>query len=295
MSVSVCGQSYSRGESMKERGRIWKLLLIIPFFLIVACSGGDEMQTPKATYKNLSDIPDSAWEELSKKKIYFGHQSVGFNIIDGIQDLMKEYPKIKLNIVETSDPKDFGSGIFAHSRVGKNTEPATKTAEFSSFLEQGIAKQADAAALKFCYVDVTSTSDVQKVFDDYVQTVEAVKAKNPNLTVIHFTVPLTKIQKPWKLLIKKVLGKEDVGKKTDNVKRNQYNNLLIAKYKGNAPVFDIAAIESTKPDGSRNTFEYEGKPYYFMVPEYTDDGGHLNEAGRKRVAAEFLVTLVNEI
>jgi hypothetical protein len=280
---------------MKKTGKIWSSLLIVPFILIVACSGGGEMETPKITYKSLNDIPDSAWEALSKKKIYFGHQSVGFNIIDGIQDLKKDYPKIKLNIVETSDPKDFNAGIFGHSRVGKNKEPDSKTADFLGFLENGIAKQADAAALKFCYVDVTADTDVQKVFDGYVQTTDALKAKYPNLKLIHFTVPLKTINTSWKTWLKKTMGKTDIWEYTENVKKNQYNDLMIAKYKGKEPVVDIAAIESTKPDGSRNTYDYDGKTYYVMVPEYTYDGGHLNEDGRKRVAAAFLVTLVNEI
>ncbi|WP_419663454.1 hypothetical protein [Desulfosarcina variabilis] len=253
------------------------------------------METQKTTYKNLNDIPDSAWEALSQKKIYFGHQSVGFNIIDGIKDLMKEYPKIKLNIVETSEPKDYNAGILGHSKVGKNTDPASKTADFSRFLDKGIAKQADAAALKFCYVDVTADTNVQKVFDDYVQTMDAVKAKYPDLKLIHFTVPLTTIKTSWKTWLKKTMGKKDIWEYTENVKKNQYNDLLVAKYKGKEPIVDIAAVESTKPDGSRNTYDYDGKTYFSMVPEYTYDGGHLNEVGRKRVAAEFLVTLVNEI
>jgi hypothetical protein len=280
---------------MKAKGKFWYSLLIITFFMIAACSGGGEMEKKKATYNSLKDIPDTAWETLSKKKIYFGHQSVGYNIIDGIKDLMKEYPKIKLNIVETNDPKDFNAGVLAHSRVGKNTDPASKTAEFSKFLEQGIGNQADAAALKFCYVDVTDKTDVQKVFDDYVKTTDALKAKYPDLKLIHFTVPLTAVKTSWKTWIKKVMGKKDIWEYTGNVKKNQYNDLLIAKFKGKEPVVDIATVESTKPDGSRNTYEYEGKTYYSMVPEYSDDGGHLNEVGRKLVAAEFLITLVNEI
>ncbi|XPS85751.1 hypothetical protein Dvar_37690 [Desulfosarcina variabilis str. Montpellier] len=278
-----------------KKCRSWSSLLILPFFLIIACSGGGEMETQKTTYKNLNDIPDSAWEALSQKKIYFGHQSVGFNIIDGIKDLMKEYPKIKLNIVETSEPKDYNAGILGHSKVGKNTDPASKTADFSRFLDKGIAKQADAAALKFCYVDVTADTNVQKVFDDYVQTMDAVKAKYPDLKLIHFTVPLTTIKTSWKTWLKKTMGKKDIWEYTENVKKNQYNDLLVAKYKGKEPIVDIAAVESTKPDGSRNTYDYDGKTYFSMVPEYTYDGGHLNEVGRKRVAAEFLVTLVNEI
>ena len=278
--------------AMEKQSNISMLIVTLFSAFLISCGG--EMEK-KGTYKNLNDIPDRAWEELSKKKIYFGHQSVGFNIIAGIEDLMKEYPKIKLNIVETSDPKDFGSGVFAHSRVGKNTEPTSKTAEFYSFLEQGIAKQADAAALKFCYVDVNSKSDVQKVFDDYVKTIDSLKTKFPDLKLIHFTVPLTTIQTSWKTWIKKIMRKKDIWEYTENVKKNHYNDLLIAKYKGKEPVFDIAMVESTKPDGSRNTYEYNGKTYYSMMPAYTDDGGHLNEIGRKKVAAEFLVTLVNEI
>ena len=78
---------------MKAKGKFWYSFLIITFFMIAACSGGGEMEKKKATYNSLKDIPDTAWETLSKKKIYFGHQSVGYNIIAGIQDLMKEYPR----------------------------------------------------------------------------------------------------------------------------------------------------------------------------------------------------------
>ncbi len=269
-------------------------IILTTIMLTISCSGG-EMEQKKVTYNSLKDIPDAAWEKLSQKKIFFGHQSVGFNIIDGIRDLMKEYPQIKLNIVETSDSKDFNSGIFAHSRVGKNTEPDTKIADFTNYIDQGIGKDADAAALKFCYVDIMSKTDVQQVFDEYVKAVEDLKTKHPNLTIIHFTAPLTANQTSWKTWIKKIMGKKDIWEYTDNVKRNQYNELLVAKYKGKEPIFDIAAIESTKPDGARNAYEYDGKTYYSMVPEYTGDGGHLNVQGRKQVAAQLLITLINEI
>jgi hypothetical protein len=82
------------------------LLILTAIMATISCSGG-EMEQKKVTYNSLKDIPDAAWEKLSQKKIYFGHQSVGFNIMDGVKDLMKEYPQIKLNIVETKDSKDF--------------------------------------------------------------------------------------------------------------------------------------------------------------------------------------------
>jgi len=41
------------------------------------------------------------------------------------------------------------------------------------------------------------------------------------------------------------------------------------------------------------TFRKEGKKYYSMTPTYTDDGGHLNERGRKKVAEQFLLFMIN--
>jgi hypothetical protein len=55
------------------------LFNFIALFALVFCSGG-EMEQNKIIYTHLKDIPDSAWENLSKKKIYFGHQSIGNNI-----------------------------------------------------------------------------------------------------------------------------------------------------------------------------------------------------------------------
>ena len=57
------------------------------------------------------------------------------------------------------------------------------------------------------------------------------------------------------------------------------------------PLFDLAAIESTAPDGTRASFVRDGKTYYQMVSDYTHDGGHLNELGQKRVAEQLLVFL----
>jgi hypothetical protein len=61
--------------------------------------------------------------------------------------------------------------------------------------------------------------------------------------------------------------------------------------KARTPILDIAAIESTKPDGSRQSFELDGVTYFSMVPEYTTDGGHLNEIGRKIVAEQFVAAV----
>ncbi len=63
---------------------------------------------------------------------------------------------------------------------------------------------------------------------------------------------------------------------------------------GNEPVFDIARIESTRPDGSRESFSDGGKEYFGLTPAYTNDGGHLNATGQKKVASH-LATFLAEV
>ena len=205
---------------------------------------------------------------------------------------MKEYPKIKLKIVETNESKDLKAGVLAHSRVGKNTDPKSKIDEFKRFIDNGIGKSADAAALKFCYVDMNGSTDVVQVFSDYKAETEKINKDYPELTIIHFTEPLTQRQTGWKASIKKIIGRE-IGGFADNMKRTDYNELLVKAFQGKDPILDIATIESTFPDGTRCSFEKGGKTYYSLVPEYTDDGGHLNETGRKKVAEQFLLLLAN--
>lgn len=249
------------------------------------------MSNQKKSFPNIKDIPDSAWDKLSHKKIFFGHQSVGYNIIDGIKDVMQEYPRIKLNIVETSDPADFNSAVFAHSRAGRNMNPTSKVKDFVTFMENGIGNKADIAGLKFCYVDVRGDSNVESIFENYDKSILQLKSKFPGVKIIHFTTPLTKIQTGPKVWIKKLIGRTTTT--DDNIKRNEYNKMILAKYKDDGSVFDLAAVESTLPDGARSLFKKDGKTYYSMFKGYTNDGGHLNEQGRKIVAEQFLIFLAN--
>ena len=57
------------------------------------------------------------------------------------------------------------------------------------------------------------------------------------------------------------------------------------------PVYDLARMESTFADGKRSSFTKDGKTYHSLVPDYTRDGGHLNETGRE-IAAEQLLILM---
>jgi len=269
-------------------------LFIALFTLTITCNGG-EMANEKIHFNNVKDIPASSWEKLSQKKIYFGHQSVGNNILDGIKDLMKENQQIKIDIRELSNNIDFRSGFFMHSRVGKNEDPLSKIEAFKSLMQQELAGNVDIAFFKFCFVDITDRSDVTALFSEYKNTLSLLKKDYPEVVFIYTTVPLLKKTKSsFKSFIKRLLGRgEDFFNDAHNIKRNQFNGMLLEEYQSKEPIFDIAKIESTFLNGSRCSFNLNGKTYYSLVPEYTNDGGHLNEKGRKIVAEQLLILLMN--
>jgi len=229
-------------------------------------------------------LPKEDWESVAKKKIYFGHMSVGYNIIDGIHDLERE-GQAKLNIVETSDPANFEKAIFAHSPIGENAYPLTKIEHFRTILESGVGDKADVAFFKLCYVDIEGGTDVEALISAYDRTIGDLQARYPKLTITVMTAPLTAVPTGLKASLKKLLGRGQPDKAA-NAKRTMFNAHLRKKYGDR--VFDLAALESTLPTGERVTCGMEGRVIYALEPSYTDDGGHLNAAGRKVVAAGLL-------
>ncbi len=269
--------------------KLISIIILLTIAILTSCSG-DNMPAQTNKLSSIKGIPQSAWDKLAQKRIYFGHQSVGFNIIDGVKDVMKENPQIKLNIVETTDPSELSAGIFAHSRVGKNLEPKTKIDGFVEYMDEGLGGKADLAFLKLCYVDIMQNTDVDNLFNEYYSNMSSLKERYPQLKIIHFTNPLTTIQSGPKAWVKKMIGREISGY-DENIKRNNYNDLIISKYQGKEPIFDLAKLESTLPDGTRSSFNKDGKIYFCLADVYTSDGGHLNELGRKFVVEQFLIFL----
>lgn len=231
-----------------------------------------------------------SWERLARSRVFFAHQSVGQNIVDGIADLMHEHPLISIQIFEGDKIDPAIGGVFTHVKVGENFKPLSKIEEFVNLLHSGIGESADMAALKFCYVDVSGPTSVDGLFARYKKAIEGLQERYPDLILIHFTMPLTTIDMTWLGKIKRFIGIRD-DEYNNNILRNRYNQMLLDRYKGNEPILDIAEIESLKPDGSVNYIDHMGKASLFLADEYTYDGGHLNELGRKSVAEEFLLLL----
>ena len=234
------------------------------------------------------DISQKDWDQLANKKIYFGHQSVGNNMVDGLASIIKEHPNIKLEIEESNSIKIFDSPVFAHSRNGQNGDPKSKIDNFCKAMEDGLGDKVDMAGFKFCYVDFKKGTDVKNTFSYYKSKMDEISLKFPNVKIIHYTVPLSSIRSGPKALIKKIIGK-DIGI-DDNVIRNEFNELLKSEYNINN-IFDLTKFESTYPDGKREYLEIDGKKVFTMIPSYTNDGGHLSKKGKYIIGGELLIFL----
>ena len=249
------------------------------------------MKSPKNSDQFTNKEINSFIKTVGNMRIFFGHQSVGNNILAGIIDLVGETNN-KINIVESRKVDNKSEAAFLHARVGKNKDPFSKIADFRELVENEFGSNVDVAFFKFCYVDFDQNTDIKSTFKKYQETLKSLKNDYPQITFVHFTVPLVNARLDVKTYIKKIIGRFD-SKLEGNIKRNQFNTMLRDAYEGKEPIFDLAAIESTYPDGKNETFEIDGRTYYALAPVYTNDDGHLNKTGRKVVAGKLLYFLAS--
>ena len=247
------------------------------------------MQSDRALLPTLVDVSPALWQKLSDRTIYFGHQSVGDNILGGVAKILAQEPAIRLEIVKSSDPARWDRPALAHFAVGTNGDPDSKTRAFAAAMRAGGGK-ADIAFFKFCFWDIRSTTDAAAVFRRYRDTMSALRREYPAVVFVHVTVPLTIHRDGLTQRLKSLLGKADAWD-LDNLKRAELNDLLMKEYQGREPIFDLARAESTLQDGRRTVQMIGGRPAFALAPGYSRDGAHLNDDGARWVAVQFLIAL----
>jgi len=249
--------------------------------------------TNRIMLPSIDDVPQEYWVKLAEKKIFFGHKSVGYNIVDGIEDILNEHKQIELNIVEARDPAEFDLPVFAHSQVGSNTDPVSKIESFTNIMDTGVGNKVDIAFFKLCYVNIVRDSDPQEILGRYSAAIEELEGRYPQTRFLHVSTPIRSVPKGakrnLKQFIKTLIGKPGV--LDDNMMRLRFNKLLNDAYSATGSVFDLALVESVRPGGLRCYAAKGADRVYVMAPEYTEDGGHLNRLGRKKVAEQLLIIL----
>ncbi len=226
-------------------------------------------------------------ESLSKARIFFGHQSVGRNLLEGLSEIAQQ-GKLPLRIIPIDGAHgDSLPGLF-HAEIGKNLEPIGKIEAFTRLLQQSTKPAYDVALMKFCYVDLSRDGfqNPKALAEEYAKGVAAVRVAHPHLRLIHMTIPLTADPPGWKTTLKRLLHR-DTEEDTDNQMRNAFNSEIRKRFAGDA-LFDLAEVESTLPDGRRSYFMRGRDTIYTLAQAYTTDGAHLNQSGRQHAAAALI-------
>ncbi|MCC2593648.1 hypothetical protein LKO27_09555 [Tessaracoccus sp. OS52] len=236
---------------------------------------------PKPTFaaapnEAASQVTADELAQAAELRVFFGHKSVGRNVIAGLQQLYGSHGAASPTFFETDIGEvptlDKGQGAFVHTLIGENRHPYRKLENFESMLRGGLAEQVDVALIKFCYIDIRWDTDVDKLFNTYKATMDELEADYPGVRFVHVTAPLTTGPYGIKDHLKKLVGRDD------NATRERYNELMRGAY-GPDQLLDLAAVEAKAPDGTMRPELHGG---------YSSDGAHLNDTGAALVAAELV-------
>ena len=224
--------------------------------------------------------------KVSRTRAFFGHQSVGMNMLDGVSGVYAAHGMAPPTIEQGGTQPSKDGGFIDHVFIGQNENPLLKIQDFDAQMRAGIGEQVDVAMMKFCYVDITSNTDVNTLFATYRQTMAALQRDFPKVTFVHVTVPLM-TDPPLLSRLKSLLTGSSQSGPPDNLARERLNDLIRHEYAGDH-LLDLAAIESTAPDGSRTGGTYQGQQYYRLYDGYASDPGHLNSEGARIAATAWL-------
>ena len=198
--------------------------------------------------------------ELRARRLFWGHQSVGENLIEGSSALGYDWSQV-------SNGSDYDWANWGHGTVDDNGDPWRKIRSFRALLsDAGIADRVDAAAFKFCWIDFEPETNVEALLAEYEAALADLSRQHPAVRFLHVTPPLTS---------------DDAAR---NAVRLQYGRRLIEDESDTGVVLDLAAIESTDSAGRACTLGGVRR----LCDEWRDDEGHLNDNGKARAAKAFL-------
>ncbi|MFO6451562.1 MULTISPECIES: hypothetical protein [unclassified Aeromicrobium] len=224
---------------------------------------------------------------LESTKVFFAHQSVGDDVLRGLALVHDREGLPQPAVAEATSVA--GPGV-THMHVGTNGDPMGKIEEFDSVVRSGVGDEADVVVFKLCYVDLWATTDHEKVFAAYRDTLRSLQEAYPDTAFVATTEPLT-TRRSWKGWVKKAIGRDDGLANQHNIAREQYNQLVRAEFTEPGELWDIAAMQSTTPSGDRVAAVEDGQTFYSLYDGYARDPGHLNEEGSVVAAESFLAAV----
>lgn len=252
--------------------------LLAAALMLTACTGQNGPSPPPEAPPSptesapervpLPELDAAGLEALAGVNVFFAHRSVGADIVEmGMPAVYQDFA--------LAPPGD----SFSDHWLDQTEDPSSKLADFDHRIRgEDVGATVDVAFMKLGYVDIFADTDVQGLFDSYTSMMDALEADYPEVVFVHATVSVT----AWVA--------------ENNAAIERFNALMRDRYRASGRLFDLAATVSTCTDGVSTRDETaHGEVYDSICPEYTRDGGHLNELGAKIAAEEMLRVLISVI
>lgn len=277
----------------KFRRPLAAVVAVIVLVLALALVMADRWSKEKSTtiHGNVaSAITTADLNAVARTRVFFGHFSVGMNMLNAVPGVYADHGVSAPPIEQGGTQPGPKGGFIAHQFIGTEADGKPPLEDFDRTMRSGMGQQVDVALMKFCWGDVQSKTDVDALFARYRATMAALERDFPNVTFIHVTEPLTTepgLFTELKTRLKTLLGRSDWRGQPANVARERLNALIRREYAGRH-LFDLAAIESTKPDGTRVSGRHDSQEYFALYDGYASDLAHLNAVGSKIAATAFL-------
>ncbi len=232
----------------------------------------------------------------AQARIFFGHQSVGNNIVGGIAGAYTAAGLPTPRVIDTRTPPGDSNPAFMEVGIAQNYEPIAKIDDFVGIVNGAMNGQIDVALMKLCYVDFDASSsenDPDVLFNYYQSALATLEAAHPNVIFIHVGAPVRTAGSPIQIppsQMSSLTG--NLGMASDAlpvyIKRDRYNSFFRQTYGNTGRHFDLAEFESTVGDGNLFAGVWNGYNYHALNPAYASDGAHLNATGSQYMAAELM-------
>lgn len=233
----------------------------------------------------------------AQARIFFGHQSVGNNIVGGIAAAYTAAGLPTPRVIDTRTAPADANPVFMENGIAENYEPIDKIDDFAAIMNGAMSSEVDVAFMKLCYVDVDASSsenDPDILFAHYQSVLASLEAAHPNVLFLHLGMPVRTDGNAVEVApsaISNVTG--NLGIAPDSLptwmKRERYNSFMRANYGSTGRHWDLAARESAVGNGNVLARLYNSTYYvHTMNPAYASDGAHLNATGAQYMATELM-------
>ena len=86
---------------------------------------------------------------VAHTRVFFGHQSVGMNMLNAIPAIYTDHGVSAPSIEQGRAAPAPNGGFIAHQFIGENTKPLLKIEDFNRTMRDGMGRQVDVALMKF--------------------------------------------------------------------------------------------------------------------------------------------------